>query len=430
MTREVSLDPSTDVSNPLWQPTSEAGLYRHRDSKRYYSRISIGGKRPYVALKTTVWSKALAQHKRRAAEAAESRDRGVDSGNEENLRTMGDCCAKLLAQLRLTSQSEKTKANYTQQISVLKAHWPRASFDSFLPSAVDFALLLELRKRLQTARWSAPAGFKGLGGVRTGTGYSNRYVNQVLARLQNVLGVARHHGLTAKDPFESGVGIHGSIWLPLPKARKDLPTLQQMQAVFATMAGITPGKTGVNGATAEEPNYLRWRLDRAIDASEHAQFLAFTGCRLEEANAATFEDLLPSDDAGQMWFRIHGTKTESADRTIPAFDDLVRLVHTIHARRAASGQPTTGPLLSVKTSRNALATACAKVGVKKLGHHTLRHYFATLALSRGVPVQIVADWMGHRDKGITLLKTYTHVIREQSASYAGRLSYAPLRTAQ
>lgn len=421
---------SSDSQQPLWVPTAEPGLYKHRDNGRFYSRFSINGKRPYVALKTAVWSQALAKHKRRVAQATEAKNRGVATGQEDNLRTLGDCCDKLLAQLKLTGQSEETKSNYRCQIETLKANWPKGSFKTFSPSEVDFPLLLQLREKLLTAEWTAPAGFKSQGGERKGKGYSARYVNQMLARVQNVMAVARHYGLCSHDPFESGVGIHGSIWLPLPKAKKDLPTLEQMQEVFRVMGGIKPGKTGINGATAEEPNYLKWRLDRALDASEHSRFLAYTGCRLEEANQATFEDLLPKDENGQAWLRIRGTKTESSDRTIPAFEDLSRLMEEIRARRIKDGLPTAGKLLRVATSRNALATACAKVGVIKLGHHTLRHYFATLALSRGVPVQIAADWMGHKDKGATLLRVYAHVIREQSASYAGRLTYEPRPSAR
>lgn len=414
-------------SNAVWQTTKEPGLYKHRDSGRYYSRISEGGKRPFVALGTNLWTKALSKHKRRLAEIIERRARGAAP---TELKTLGDCADKLLSQLELTSQSEATKRNYRIQIEILKANWVEGSFKNFNPAHVTFELLLALRKRLQTTKWEAPAGYKGTSGKRSGEGYSNSYVNQLLSRLSNIMAVARANGLCGHDPFESGIGIHGTIWLPLPKKKKDLPSLDQMKQVFETMGGITPGRAGINGPTAEEPNYLRWRLDRALDAAEHSQFLAYSGCRLEEANAVCWEDILPKDEDGLHWVRIRGTKTEAADRMIPVFEDLAKLLEKIKARREAEGLAATGKILRVKTSRNALATACEKVGVPRMGHHTLRHYFTTLALSKGIPPHIVADWIGHKDKGITLIKIYSHMIREQSASYAPRLSYAPQRTAQ
>ena len=47
----------------------------------------------------------------------------------------------------------------------------------------------------------------------------------------------------------------------------------------------------------------------------------------------------------------------------------------------------------------------------------------------GVPATVVADWMGHADKGATLLRTYAHVIRQHSAVYAKRVSYSPPQAA-
>ncbi len=49
--------------------------------------------------------------------------------------------------------------------------------------------------------------------------------------------------LITYDPFASGVGISKSIWLPLPKIKKDLPSFEQMKQVFKLMAGdLTPEK--------------------------------------------------------------------------------------------------------------------------------------------------------------------------------------------
>jgi integrase len=52
--------------------------------------------------------------------------------------------------------------------------------------------------------------------------------------------------------------------------------------------------------------------------------------------------------------------------------------------------------------------ACKKVGRKGLGFHQLRHSFATRLLTRGVPMKIVADQMGHSSARM-LEKHYAHI---------------------
>ncbi|MFF6945541.1 tyrosine-type recombinase/integrase [Streptomyces lavendulae] len=46
---------------------------------------------------------------------------------------------------------------------------------------------------------------------------------------------------------------------------------------------------------------------------------------------------------------------------------------------------------------------------RKITPHWLRHFFASAALSKGVPVNEVAEWLGHRDPKITL-QTYAHIM--------------------
>src|SRR5207302_6263178 len=49
--------------------------------------------------------------------------------------------------------------------------------------------------------------------------------------------------------------------------------------------------------------------------------------------------------------------------------------------------------------------------------HDLRHVHATLLLTAGVPVHVVADRLGHADPSITL-RVYAHVIRRHAAGIA------------
>ena len=69
-----------------------------------------------------------------------------------------------------------------------------------------------------------------------------------------------------------------------------------------------------------------------------------------------------------------------------------------------------GPrLFSIKTPRAALIAACARLGLPRLTLYDMRHYFNTWAIENGVPIPTVAKWIGHKDGGALLMRTYTHL---------------------
>ncbi len=57
----------------------------------------------------------------------------------------------------------------------------------------------------------------------------------------------------------------------------------------------------------------------------------------------------------------------------------------------------------------------------RLGFHDLRRYFATRALELGVDAQTVSRWLGHKDGGILVLKSYASVRAEHRAVMAAKL---------
>ncbi|MFE5028744.1 tyrosine-type recombinase/integrase [Streptomyces sp. NPDC056656] len=46
---------------------------------------------------------------------------------------------------------------------------------------------------------------------------------------------------------------------------------------------------------------------------------------------------------------------------------------------------------------------------RKLTTYSLRHFFASNCLSRGIPISGVAEWMGHRNINMTF-KIYPHLM--------------------
>jgi len=325
---------------------------------------------------------------------------------ETPLKTLGDVTRLLISQLQVSGQNPATKKNYAQQIEVLKKNWPEADFETTLPSSIEYDILLALRNRLKTARW------KGHQKRRSGKGYSNAYINQVLARLNNILALARANHLCSGDPFQQRIGLQGDLLLPLNSKAPRLPSTAEMDRIFLEMVNV---KQGPN----EEPAFFSWRKERAIEASEHVRFLAYSGCRLAEANACKFED-----DKGKT-FHIRGTKSRPADREIPCVPAFRALLDEIKSRRIGNGITPNDRILVPFTSRDALKKACERLGFKKIGHHHLRHYFATVCIESGVDIPTVSRWLGHSDGGALAMRVYGHLRQEHSQAQPQKVNFGP-----
>lgn len=72
---------------------------------------------------------------------------------------------------------------------------------------------------------------------------------------------------------------------------------------------------------------------------------------------------------------------------------------------------------------DALERICARVGVRRIGWHTLRHTFATNLVAKQVPLRAVQELLGH--SSITMTERYAHVsagtLRSAVASLEGEL---------
>jgi integrase len=116
----------------------------------------------------------------------------------------------------------------------------------------------------------------------------------------------------------------------------------------------------------------------------------------------------------------------SQSRSVPVLDSMRDLLGRMKAdprwfkvedRRKA------GCVLSVTTCDEALTAACAKVGVKRLVRHDLRHLFATRCIESGVDIPTVSRWLGHRDGGALAMRTYGHLRDEHSQAMAAKVSF-------
>lgn len=150
------------------------------------------------------------------------------------------------------------------------------------------------------------------------------------------------------------------------------------------------------------------------EAAAMIEVAAFSGMRPAEVAA------LRAEDFQEGWVAVkggkEGTKNRS-ERLVPINPELAGVVER------EGWDERVGPLFTILTPYRALVSACARLEVETVTPYDLRHFFATTCIERGIDLATVAEWLGHKDGGVLLLQTYTHVRRAHSASQAARLRF-------
>jgi integrase len=114
---------------------------------------------------------------------------------------------------------------------------------------------------------------------------------------------------------------------------------------------------------------------------------------------------------GVIW--INGnpeTRTKNGEtRAVPMIKPTREILERLSADPRGPRNPKRqgkGYVLTVTECREALETACEKVGIPKLTHHDLRHLFATQCIESGIDIPTVPGWLGHKDGGALAMRTY------------------------
>jgi integrase len=388
----------------VWQTTGVEGMYLHGPSGGYYSRFRLNGKRTFRSLDTKLFTAAKLKHEKSRGAREEARQKGADLASD--FRTLGQLAKEMERRIEASTTETDTKENQKYRLDRLREHWlPEGSFEKFLVRNVTLSAIIDFRNHL-----SSRARLQKGGAKVKAKGYRSSVVNQTLTGLRLLLDIAIEHSVIPKNPFKDRAAMQEAVYLPAKSRKPSLPSRADMDRVFEEMLKV-PKPDGLPAPLAE-------RLDRmARNVSEHAQFIAYSGMRVSEANAAEI-----ADDMG-VRMKVRGTKSESSERIIPVNARLRTLMDQIKARG------TSGKFLKVGTSLPAIGRACERLGIPKLTHHDLRHYFATICIEEGVDIPTVSRWLGHKDGGVTAMEVYGHLRDEHSVAAMRKVSFDP-RTAQ
>jgi integrase len=396
---------------------SVEGLYLKTSTGGYFTRYSLNGKRTFRSLETDVLTVAKLRHKKRQAETESERQRGASLSLD--FRTLGQLAAEVLARVMASDRKDGSKRATEDQVNRLRENWRRGKFDSFHARHVTHDVLFELREHLRTAARVRTSRRWNTGKCREKPGFAASVVNQTMWCLRQMLEVAVEKQVMIENPFATTGALRERVLLRARSRRKELPRREDVEAMFAEMRRVPkdPSLSDLEGEPAWHQGHriglMAYRVSRAQWTADHAEFLALTGCRLEEANAARLDD-----DKGDQLF-IRGTKTESSERFIPVHRKLRELLDRL------SAASTDGRFLKVQHSLAPMARACGRLGIAKLTHHHMRHYYATICIESGVDIPTVSRWLGHADGGALCMKTYGHLRDEHSQMMGRKVDFTP-----
>ena len=206
-----------------------------------------------------------------------------------------------------------------------------------------------------------------------------------------VLKAAERDGIILDNP---------AIQLPnkkMPKIEIHVPTHDQFRSLIKQMRQAD--SRGIHGA------YL-------------VELLAYSGMRLNEAINLMWSEIDFDRDCFTVTGGEYGTKNHDI-RTVPLFPAMSELLERIRSDQTETNSAYVTP---IKGARTLMASAAKKAGIPKFTHHSMRHYFCSNAIEASIDFKVIAGWLGHKDGGILVAKTYGHLRDTHSFEMAKRMT--------
>jgi integrase len=209
--------------------------------------------------------------------------------------------------------------------------------------------------------------------------------------LQMILDYAKREGLILDNPAEVVQRRRQ------PKQTVAIPSRDQFVKMLSTLRAIST---------------------RCHPAADLMELLAYSGMRKGEANAFRLADV----DFDRNTFNVTGgevgTKNHEA-RVVPLFPMFREFLERLQKEQHPAKDD---PLVPIVDAKKAMHTACKLNGYTHFSHHCLRHFFVSNAIEKGVDFKTIAAWIGHKDGGLLVAKTYGHLRDTHSTEMAKRMT--------
>jgi integrase len=155
-------------------------------------------------------------------------------------------------------------------------------------------------------------------------------------------------------------------------------------------------------------------------AADCLTFIIATGCRSGEAKTAVWSQF---DESLTVWSKPASTTKQKKVHRVP----LGPAAQAVLLRRRGlrqKGQEAVFPgkygADYIRQLRSAWATVSAAAGLKGVRIHDLRHSFASLAISAGVPLKVVGGLLGH--SAVATTNRYAHLYDDDLRTAADKVS--------
>ena len=384
----------------VWKPTNVQFLYRHRNG-RYYVRTFASGKEKWTSLKTNLLSIARNRMVPHLDAAERQKLTGAAAEVSGNL-TFAQALKEYRELLKIADVRPNTKNFREAGIKLILRSWPdveKLNVRKITSRSVEnwLAQLKATAKPHIPPRAKSPA--------RNSTGASFTTLKCALDSLRQVLDVAVESGHLYANPARNAAVTKTAkgIFKAARRERAErgaarLPTREE----FATLV-VAIRDAGVSDCKA---------------AADYVQFIAFCGCRKNEAAHVTWGDI----DFQKESIQLRVTKNGEV-RRVPMLPEMRELLTGLKEKYSPVTPET--PVLLVREAQGFISSACNKLNIPRFTTHALRHLFGTACLEAGVDVRTVAAWLGHKDHGALLLKIYSHVRLAHETEMAQRVRLSP-----
>src|SRR6266487_4380658 len=337
--------PTTE--EPLWESTTVQNLIRYRPSGTYFARFKVGGKLVRQSLETAVFSVAKQRLPDKIREYR-SRHESVKAFAGGKM-TVGDAVEVYRGKVRANASLKPRSKDYREMtLDFIQRSWP-ALFE------------IDVRKvsERDCENWL----------LRFQQQYAPTVVNNSIGTLRAVFDEAIGTGARFNNPAAALSRIK------VRQKQLDLPSRSEFLRFV----------DGIRTAGARQSK----------DCANLVRFLAYSGVRIGEAKFVSWADV--NFDRRQLYVKGDPeTATKNGEtRYVPMIPELEKMLRELRAQRPA--EPSSATVMRVFECQNSMTHAAAKIGMKRITHHDLRHLFATICIESGVDIPTVSHWLGHKD---------------------------------